>query len=161
MIRTALFTLLIAPFVLTSCQSNISSEPGFRKQPSGKDLSGWCYLKPETQKFDGQRHSTDKRFSANDGKLVVNPGKGIQKIWTQEEFGSDFILKLEFRAVENADSGIYLRETKAQLQCRDYLVAGPYKELKKYKKDELNIMKSIKKSIDDKNILNPGKIIDY
>ena len=34
-------------------------------------------------------------------------------------------------------------------------------ELKKYKKDELNIMKSIKKSIDDKNILNPGKIIDY
>ena len=34
-------------------------------------------------------------------------------------------------------------------------------ELKKYKKDELNIMKGIKKSIDSKNILNPGKIIDY
>ena len=28
-------------------------------------------------------------------------------------------------------------------------------------KDELNIMKGIKKSIDSKNILNPGKIIDY
>ncbi len=34
-------------------------------------------------------------------------------------------------------------------------------ELKKFKKDELNIMKGIKKSIDSKNILNPGKIIDY
>ena len=34
-------------------------------------------------------------------------------------------------------------------------------ELKKYKKDELNIMRGIKKSIDSKNILNPGKIIDY
>ena len=36
----------------------------------------------------------------------------------------------------NADSGIFLR--KPQLQCRDYLVAGPYKQLKKYKPQEWN-----------------------
>jgi hypothetical protein len=46
------------------------------------------------------------------------------------------VLKLEFRAAVNADSGIFLRKT--QLQCRDYLVAGPYKELKKYKPQEWN-----------------------
>ena len=34
-------------------------------------------------------------------------------------------------------------------------------ELKKFEKEEINIMKGIKKSIDSKNILNPGKIIDY
>ena len=36
----------------------------------------------------------------------------------------------------NADSGIFLREP--QLQCRDYLVAGPYKELKNYKPQDWN-----------------------
>ena len=45
-------------------------------------------------------------------------------------------MKIEFRAAVNADSGIFLR--KPQLQCRDYLVAGPYKELKKYKAQDWN-----------------------
>lgn len=36
----------------------------------------------------------------------------------------------------NADSGIFLRGP--QLQCRDYLVAGPYTELKNYKPQDWN-----------------------
>ena len=52
------------------------------------------------------------------------------------KFPKDFILKLEFRASTNADSGIFIR--KPQLQCRDYLVAGPYKQLQKYKPQEWN-----------------------
>jgi hypothetical protein len=70
----------------------------------------------------------------------VNPPKDaprkVQQIWTVREFPKDFVLKLEFRAGVNADSGIFLR--KPQLQCRDYLVAGPYKELKKYKPQDWN-----------------------
>ena len=46
------------------------------------------------------------------------------------------MLTLEFRAAVNADSGLFIREP--QLQVRDYLVAGPYKELKKYKPQEWN-----------------------
>jgi hypothetical protein len=38
----------------------------------------------------------------------------------------------------NADSGVFIR--KPQLQCRDYLVAGPYKDLKQYKPQEWNQM---------------------
>ncbi len=45
-------------------------------------------------------------------------------------------MKLEFRATPNADSGVYLRGP--QLQCRDYLLAGPYKELKRYKPQDWN-----------------------
>jgi hypothetical protein len=45
-------------------------------------------------------------------------------------------LKLEFRAAVNADSGLFLR--KPQLQIRDYLVAGPYKQLKQYKPQDWN-----------------------
>ena len=64
-------------------------------------------------------------------------------MWTLKEFPKDFILKLEFRAAVNADSGIFLR--KPQLQCRDYLVAGPYKELKKYKPQEWNTIEVVVK----------------
>ena len=60
----------------------------------------------------------------------------IQQLWTTREFSKDFVLKLEFRATPNADSGIYVRGP--QLQCRDYLLAGPYKQLKNYKPQDWN-----------------------
>ena len=85
---------------------------------------------------DGKTESSDKRYSVKDGILVVNPGKGIAQLWTKEKFPKDFELKLEFRAAVNADSGLFVRGP--QLQVRDYLVAGPYKELKKYKPQDWN-----------------------
>jgi hypothetical protein len=60
----------------------------------------------------------------------------LRQLWTTKEFPTNFVLKIEFRAAVDADSGIFLR--KPQLQCRDYLVAGPYKELKAYKPQEWN-----------------------
>ena len=93
------------------------------------------------QKFDGQQQSHDGRYIAIKGRLVVTSppeGRRIQQLWTTAEFGSDFILKLEFRATPNADSGVFIR--KPQLQCRDYPLAGPYKELKKYKPQDWNEM---------------------
>jgi hypothetical protein len=66
----------------------------------------------------------------------VNPGKGIRQLWTTAEFPKDFELRLEFRAAVNADSGLFVRGP--QLQVRDYLVAGPYKALKKYKPQDWN-----------------------
>ncbi|MDB6056349.1 MAG: hypothetical protein JWO95_193 [Verrucomicrobiales bacterium] len=55
----------------------------------------------------------------------------------------DFVLKLEFRAGVNAGSGLIIR--KPQLQVRDYLVAGPYKLLKKYKPQDWNKIEVIVK----------------
>ena len=101
---------------------------------NGKDLTGWGYKKGE--KFDGKTESDDKRFTAKDGMIVVNPGKGIKQLWTTAKFPKDFELRLEFRAAVNADSGLFVRQP--QLQVRDYLVAGPYKNLKKYKPQEWN-----------------------
>ena len=90
-----------------------------------------------------RRKSSDGRYTARDGRIVVNPGKGLAQLRTMREFPHDFHLKLEFRAGVNADSGIFLREP--QLQCRDYLVAGPYKELKKYKPQDWNEIEVIVK----------------
>jgi hypothetical protein len=114
-------------------------EPGFASLFNGKDLSGWNDPK-KGENFDGKTASSDGRYSAAGGVLTVNPPKDVprlvQQIYTVKEFPKDFVLKLEFRASVNADSGIFLR--KPQLQCRDYLVAGPYKELKQYKAQDWN-----------------------
>ena len=115
-------------------------EPGYISLLNGQDLTGWGY---KTNNFDGKTESIDGRYTAKDGMIVVNPGKGLAQLWTTREFPKDFHLKLEFRAAVNADSGIFLR--KPQLQCRDYLVAGPYKLLTKYKAQEWNVIEVVVK----------------
>lgn len=125
---------LLASLELASAD-DFQLEPGYVSLFNGHDLTGWGY---RTNNFDGKAASDDGRYSAGDGILTVHPRSPrlIQKIWTTREFSNDFNLRLEFRASTNADSGIYLRGP--QLQCRDYLVAGPYKDLKKYKPQDWN-----------------------
>ena len=109
-------------------------EPGFESLLTGTDMTGWHYK--DGPAFDGRKHSSDGRYTGRDGRIVVNPGQGLAQLWTTRTFPGDFHMKLEFRAGVNADSGIFLR--KPQLQCRDYLVAGPYHNLKKYRPQEWN-----------------------
>lgn len=139
-------------------------EPGFASLFDGKDLTGWGFPrtsqadKESAQKwkasdpnappwpivdnpvsFDGQPASSDGRFVAKNGRLIVatpSEGRRIQQLATTRDFGKDFILRLEFRATPNADSGIFIRGE--QLQCRDYLLAGPYNKLKNYRPGDWN-----------------------
>ncbi|MCI0538871.1 MAG: GDSL-type esterase/lipase family protein [Verrucomicrobiales bacterium] len=149
---------------LEMAPDNFTPEPGFISLFNGRDLTGWGYRPtseadmqaakrwrnsdpnappwPIVEKpihFDGQIMSNDGRYVAKNGRLIVttpSEGRRIQQLWTTREFPRDFVLKLEFRATPNADSGIFVR--KPQLQCRDYLLAGPYKELKQYKPQDWN-----------------------
>lgn len=134
-------------------------EEGFVSLFNGRDLSGWRFRPSPPRKqpkapnpaapafaeiieevnFDGKTQTDDGRYVAINGRLVVTTpaeGRRIQQLWTTEEFGTDFILKLEFRATPNADSGVFIRQP--QLQCRDYPLAGPYKDLKHYKAQDWN-----------------------
>jgi len=139
-------------------------EPGFVSLFNGKDLTGWGFrptpdgdkafakkwkdsdknappwpVISEPVSFDGQTSSPDGRFIAKAGRLIVTTpteGRRIQQINTTREFPKDFTLRLEFRATPNADSGIFIRGP--QLQCRDYLLAGPYKKLKNYRPGDWN-----------------------
>ena len=119
-------------------------EEGFVSLFNGKDLTGWGFkakIDNAAVSFDGKTASDDGRYVAVNGRLVVTTpaeGRRIQQLWTTKEFPSDFILKLEFRATPNADSGVFIRTP--QLQCRDYLLAGPYSKLKKYAPQEWNEM---------------------
>ena len=135
-------------------------EPGFESLFNGKDLTGWMikanakpgtkiqptpHGKPGRPKFTEDIDLADKtvspdgRYAAVNGRLVVTTpieGRRFQQMWTTREFPNDFVLKLEFRATPNADSGVFLR--KPQLQCRDYPLAGPWKDLKNYKQGDWN-----------------------
>ena len=137
-LSTGLVAVFLGTLTLSMAHAaDFKPEPGFVSLFNGKDLTGWGY---RTNNFDGKKESPDGRYTARDGALVVNPREPrlMQIIWTTKEFPKDFVLKLEFRAAVNADSGIFVR--KPQLQCRDYPVAGPdqYKNLKKYKPQDWN-----------------------
>lgn len=144
----AMWAAAIRPILAT--QGFVETEPddfkpeeGFTSLFNGKDLTGWGFRNKKTLKetanFDGKTASSDGRYVAKNGRLIVTTppeGRRVQQIWTTAEFPTDFVLKLEFRATPNADSGVFIR--KPQLQCRDYPLAGPYKELTKYKPQDWN-----------------------
>jgi len=150
--------------LVESTPDAFTPEEGFERLFNGRDLTGWGY-RPTTDAdkesakrwqasdpnappwpivtkpvaFDGLTSSPDGRFVAINGRLVVTTppeGRKIQQLYTTREFGDDFVLKLEFRATPNADSGVYVRGP--QLQCRDYELAGPFKGLKNYKPQDWN-----------------------
>lgn len=139
-------------------------EPGYVSLFNGHDLTGWGY-QPTSEKdiqsakqwqktdpnaaewpiitqavsFDGQSATPDGRYVAKAGRLIVTTPheyRKIQQLWTTRQFPQNFVLRLEFRSAPYADSGIYVRGP--QLQCRDYLVAGPYKKLEHYRAQDWN-----------------------
>jgi len=150
---------------LDTAPYEFAPEPGFVSLFNGKDLTGWCFrptsdgdketarklqagnnpnapawpIFTNLMKFDGETNSSDGRFIALNGRLVAKTpaeGRRVQQISTLREFPTDFVLRLEFRATPYADSGIFIRGP--QLQCRDYPLAGPYKNLKNYRPGEWN-----------------------
>ena len=141
----ALRPLLATHGYLETGPDNFKLELGFTSLFNGRDLTGWGFRKRKSLKrlenFDGKKASGDNRYVAINGRLVVTTppeGRRFQQLWTTQEFPKNFILKLEFRATPNADSGVFIRSP--QLQCRDYLLAGPWKDLKNYKPQDWNEM---------------------
>ena len=136
--RLLRFAFLISVVAAGCASGQAAQEDGWVSLYNGKDLSGWGYLKngKVEEPFEGKTEASDGRYTAKNNMIVVNPGKGIAQLWTVRQFPKDFELRLEFRAAVNADSGLFIR--KPQLQVRDYLVAGPYKKLEKYKPQDWN-----------------------
>ena len=161
---SALHPILATLGFLDTEPDTFTPEPGFVSLFNGHDLSGWGYrptsetdiesakrwqasdpnaaewpFVTEAVSFDGLNASPDGRYVAKNGRLIVTTPteyRKIQQIWTAREFPKNFILKLEFRATPYTDSGIYVRGP--QLQCRDYLIAGPYTKLQHYRPQDWN-----------------------
>ena len=98
---------------------------GFRSLFNGKDLSGWHGHNPhQGLKLTGEKKTADLAKQRADFPLhwrvengeLVNAGTGPYAT-TDEAFG-DMELRLEYKTVAKADSGIYLRGTP-QVQIWD------------------------------------------
>jgi lysophospholipase L1-like esterase len=155
---------ILATLGFSETEAPYAIEDGFESLFNGRDLTGWGY-RPTSEAdresarrwqasdpnaalwpfveapvdFSGRTATPDGRFVVKGGRLIVTTPpeyRKIQQLWTTREIGGNFVLKLEFRATPNADSGVYIRGP--QLQCRDYRLAGPYKELRSYRPQDWN-----------------------
>ena len=138
--------VLAALALLAGCAGPGFPDPGYTSLFNGRDLTGWQYKTGGAGiagAFDGKAASSDARFTVADGIITVHDrdrapaaNQPIRQLYTVQKFSGDFELRLEFRAGVNADSGIFIGTR--QLQCRDYLIAGPYNNLKQYKPQDWN-----------------------
>ena len=108
--RTLLACLLTLPLFAEALPE------GFRALFNGKDLSGWHGFNPhQGLKLTGEKKAADLAKQRADFPLhwrvengeLVNAGTGPYAT-TDEEFG-DIELRIEYKTVAKADSGIYLR----------------------------------------------------
>jgi hypothetical protein len=116
----AIFLLALMPLAGRADDAALNVPPkGFIALFNGKDLEGWrggktenptkrLALSPEErEKLDRESiEDIDKHWRVENGELV-NDGTG-QYLTTLKDYG-DFELRLEYKTVPKADSGIYLR----------------------------------------------------
>jgi lysophospholipase L1-like esterase len=135
-LAAALRPLLATCGLMDNAPDPWTPDPGFTSLFNGRDLAGWGYV---TNNFDGKTNSLEGRYLARNGRLIATASpndSGQKKLWTTRVFSRDFTLKLQFRAMPCADSGIFIREPL--LPCRDHLLAGPYTKLAKYRPQDWN-----------------------
>lgn len=127
--------LLTATAVLATplIHAEVKAPEGFTALFNGKDLSGWWGLKTEDpakwMALDAGKFAEKKAKSLEDikkhwsvkGDELVNDGHGL--FLTTDKYYGDFELRLEYKTVAKADSGIYLRAIP-QVQIWDTTEVG-------------------------------------
>ena len=124
---------MITSIPILSAESDSTAPKGFHSLFNGKNLEGWHATphfdprelkamddKQRQIKIDDWMTEAKKHWYIDNGELV-NDGKGpyltTNKVW------KDIELRLEYKTVSQADSGIYLRNTP-QVQIWDSTFKG-------------------------------------
>jgi len=135
--RKSIATTLVSLAFTASAFSQAAPPEGFTALFNGKDLSGWfghgtqdpskTLWNKTPEELKAHKESTQKNihahWSVKDG-VLVNDGKGLY-LTTDKDY-ADFELHLEYKTVERADSGIYLRGVP-QVQIWDSTEKGKFK----------------------------------
>jgi hypothetical protein len=126
-IVVAVQTALVRPLLAAGPGGNLPPD-GFRALFNGNDLAGWRGMGPENPYELAAKPAAERArfFAANQAGIeahwrvvdgvLVNDGQGPY-LTTIEDFG-DIELRVEYKTVPKADSGIYLRATP-QVQIWD------------------------------------------
>jgi hypothetical protein len=125
--------LVLSLLVSTAVQAQTAPPAGFSALFNGRDLSGWqgrrevdprklaALPNDERATLQGEDDAAFRKHWRVENGELVNDGKGPYAT-TGREYG-DVELRLEYRTVPHADSGIYLRGTP-QVQIWDTTEAG-------------------------------------
>lgn len=132
-LRIALLVIIGLNTRPASASDGAALPEGFKPLFNGRNLEGWWGCSTENpeqwnalpdhelkQKMADSKANIAKHWRAENGELI-NDGEGLY-LTTVEQF-EDFDLRLEFRTVAEADSGIYLRGIP-QVQIWDTTEAG-------------------------------------
>lgn len=122
----------------TDSSGNVTHEPGYTSLFDGRQLDGWRSGKEDQT---GKTISSDNRFQAKDGVIVVSPRNkenkpGINDLVTIRSFDKDFVLKLEFRAAEEATGNVVVRGYP--LPIGDFIRRNEQTHMKLFKNDGWN-----------------------
>ncbi len=119
---------------------NFRVEPGFVSLFNGRDLTGWGYAGAPAQNFDGLLVSSDGRYEVKDGVIRVNERtpRLIQQMTAQQPLPANCVIRLEYRSLPIADSGVFVRGM--QIQVRDFLTVGPYYDLLRHRPQDWNTL---------------------
>jgi len=120
-------TALAALMAASTNRAAASAEDGSANRLSGTQVAdGWLLL------FDGETTfgwtaATDANWKVADGAITVSAGEpGL--LYTNTEF-ADYVLKVDFKAAEGTNSGIFLRTPPrpkdAAADCYELNIAGP------------------------------------
>ena len=135
--RAALIAgLSVASVAVGGLMAQAQDSDGFRPLFNGKDLDGW-HARPHfspikfAEMSEEEREAkkkewmadAEKHWTVEDGELV-NDGRGAYLV-TNDDF-RDYELRLQYKTVARADSGIYLKGTP-QVQIWDYTDQGKFK----------------------------------
>lgn len=136
MMRQPYWALLLVPLALPALAAGDSS--GFTPLFTGTDLTGWRYGK---ELLHRQTETSDKRFSVSGGVLnLASKDKNGQKphkdLLCVREFSKDFVLRLEFKADQEAICSVLVRNQA--FPVADFGRRGEQKQLKNFKKDDWN-----------------------
>jgi hypothetical protein len=98
--KTPILPVAVCLSMLSFLPAGQAAEEGFVSLFNGRDLSGWIV-------------GPDNAWIVQEGVITLNrevDGKehNLDYLWTKETYG-DFILELEFKIPERANSGIFLR----------------------------------------------------
>jgi 3-keto-disaccharide hydrolase len=105
----AISTCILLGSPLLVAADDFKLEPGFERLDNGKDLDGW------TGNKDG--------WSVVEGAIVLDAKKAKGNIYSEKTNSKNCVIRLQFKAADNADSGFFVHGS--QLQVRDYPKAGP------------------------------------
>jgi hypothetical protein len=130
--RSAVLSLAAAAWLPLTTQAEVTPPPGFTALFNGKDLSGWYGFNDDPRKIwamdaeaKAKRRAADlvefQKHWRVENEELVNDGEGPYA--TTDKAYSDIELRLEYKTVAQADSGIYLRATP-QVQIWDYTKEG-------------------------------------